>query len=72
MTIWRTTALYYLNLIFYLIFLNSCAAVKAPSGGPKDKTPPVLIGSDPPQGTTGWSGNKIRLFFFRVYERNWT
>ena len=70
MTIWQTTALYYLNLIFYLIFLNSCAAVKAPSGGPKDKIPPVLIGSDPPQGATGWSGDKIRLFFSEYMSEN--
>jgi hypothetical protein len=63
MTIRRATVLYYLNLIFCLILLNSCAAVKAPSGGPKDTTPPVLIGSEPAQGTTGWSGDKIRLFF---------
>jgi len=63
MTISWVTVLYYLNLIFCLILLNSCAAVKAPSGGPKDTTPPVLIGSDPPQGTTGWNGDNIRLFF---------
>ena len=63
MTSRRATILYYFNLLFCLILLNSCAAVKAPSGGPKDTTPPELIGSEPPQGTTGWNGGKIRLFF---------
>ena len=63
MTSNRATVLFYFNLIFCLILLNSCAAVKAPSGGPKDTTPPELIGSEPPQGTTGWNGGKIRLFF---------
>ena len=57
------TRLFYCNLIFIFILLSSCAAVKAPSGGPKDTTPPELIGSEPPQGTTGWNGGKIRLFF---------
>ena len=63
MTSRLATILYYFNLIYCLILLNSCAAVKAPSGGPKDTTPPELIGSEPPQGTTGWSGGEIRLFF---------
>jgi len=57
------TILFFFNLIFHFILLNSCASVKAPSGGPKDTTPPELIGSEPPQGTTGWDGGTIRLFF---------
>ena len=57
------TILFFFNLLFYFILLNSCASVKAPSGGPKDTTPPELIGSEPPQGTTGWDGGTIRLFF---------
>ena len=63
MTSRLATILYYFNLIYCLILLNSCAAVKAPSGGPKDTIPPELIGSEPPQGTTGWNGGKIRLYF---------
>ncbi len=53
----------FISIFSLTILLNSCAAIKAPSGGPKDTTPPELIGSDPPQGTTGWEGGKIRLFF---------
>ena len=63
MTSRQATVFLYFNLILCLILLNSCAAVKAPSGGPKDITPPELIGSEPPHGTTGWKGGKIRLFF---------
>ena len=63
MTSRQATVFLYFNLILCLILLNSCAAVKAPSGGPKDTTPPELIGSEPPHGTTGWNGGKIRLFF---------
>ncbi|MDP6685082.1 MAG: Ig-like domain-containing protein [Candidatus Marinimicrobia bacterium] len=55
--------LFYFNFILCVLFLYSCAAVKAPSGGPKDTTPPELIGSEPPQGTTEWKGGSIRLFF---------
>ena len=63
MTSSRETVLFYFYLTFCLILLNSCDAIKAPSGGPKDIIPPELIGSEPLQGTTGWSGGKIHLFF---------
>ena len=63
MTSRQATVFLYSNLILCLILLNSCAAVKAPSGGPKDTTPPELIGSEPPHGTTGWNGGIIRLIF---------
>ena len=54
----------FLIILFFVITnLQSCATIKAPSGGPKDTTPPELIRSEPPQGTTGWTGGKIRLFF---------
>ena len=54
---------FYIILFFFIINLQSCATIKTPSGGPKDTTPPELIRSEPPQGATGWTGGKIRLFF---------
>jgi len=48
----------------------SCAAIKLPSGGPKDTTPPKLIRSDPAQGTTLWEGGNIRLYFSEYMSEN--
>lgn len=42
----------------------SCANYSsAPTGGPKDLAPPVLLKADPPQGTVGFTHDKITLTF---------
>lgn len=42
----------------------SCANYSsAPTGGPKDLAPPVLLKADPPQGTVGFTHDKIILTF---------
>lgn len=42
----------------------SCANYStAPTGGPKDLAPPVLVKADPPQGTVGFTHDKITLAF---------
>jgi hypothetical protein len=41
----------------------SCANVLAPTGGPKDEDPPVLISTIPKQGQTNYRGSKIMLEF---------
>ena len=38
----------------YLSNVFSCAAIQAPSGGPKDETPPLLLHSNPVTGTTNF------------------
>jgi hypothetical protein len=35
------------------LILASCAVRESPGGGPQDKTPPTIIGVDPPEGSTG-------------------
>ena len=40
-----------------------CAKQASPEGGPYDMTPPRLIKSDPNNGTTHFSGKKIKLTF---------
>jgi len=55
-----------LRYIFYSLFLVaafSCAKQTAPTGGPKDTIPPVLIKSYPPKQQTHFQGNKIELYF---------
>lgn len=44
-----------------------CAAVKAPSGGPKDTTPPRLISATPPSGTLNIKGGQKILLQFSEY-----
>ena len=46
-----------------LLALSDCGRRGTPSGGPKDETPPVLIKADPPNMTTGFRADRIRLYF---------
>lgn len=42
----------------------SCANYgSAPTGGPQDLAPPVLVNAEPPQGTVGFTHDKITLSF---------
>jgi len=50
--------LFYAFLKFY-----SCAAIQAPSGGPRDTTPPFLLRSNPESGSTNFKGGQVDLFF---------
>ena len=47
----------------YLFNVFSCAAIQAPSGGPKDETPPLLLHSSPLTGTTNFDQSLVQLFF---------
>lgn len=42
---------------------SSCAQIGMPTGGPRDSLPPVLLNSNPPNGTTHFKGKKIVLTF---------
>ncbi|MBH31147.1 MAG: hypothetical protein CMG71_04045 [Candidatus Marinimicrobia bacterium] len=51
-------------LLLGALFLLRCAAVGPPPGGPEDKTPPALLSTSPPSGTTGVEdGLTIELTF---------
>ncbi len=49
--------------IFILIFLllSSCAKIGRPTGGPRDKEPPVVVETVPSYGATGYSGYKVEI-----------
>lgn len=51
--------------------ISSCAKVSSPSGGPKDREPPVVIKSNPPDGSVNFRGSKIEITFneYVVLER---
>ena len=46
-----------------LLALSRCGRRGTPSGGPKDETPPVLLRADPPDRTTRFQADRIRLYF---------
>ncbi|UBM63511.1 Ig-like domain-containing protein [Candidatus Sulfidibacterium hydrothermale] len=55
-------------LLFSLVVLMvaalfRCANVMAPTGGPKDVTPPKIVEAVPPNHSTGFTGNKFSLTF---------
>ncbi len=45
------------------LILTECANEVAPTGGPKDATPPTITGSTPPNKTVMFSGNEVRITF---------
>lgn len=46
-----------------LVALSRCGRKGSPGGGPMDTTPPVLIRAEPPNNTTQFNANRIRLYF---------
>ncbi len=46
-----------------LLALSQCGRRGTPSGGPKDETPPVLLRADPPNQTTRFQTDRLRLYF---------
>jgi len=50
--------------IIFTVLLISCAEVAPPPGGEEDKSKPLLISSDPPNGMVNVPlGNVITLYF---------
>ena len=56
------------RLHFFLVFIStlliiSCAKRGSIGGGPKDETPPVFVRSSPPNFSTSFKSDEIRLYF---------
>lgn len=49
--------------IIALLFLYSCAKTGRPSGGPKDETAPLMVTANPPNETTNFTKDRIRIYF---------
>ena len=56
------TIFLFLLCINYLHNAFSCAAIQAPSGGPKDDTPPFLLHSTPVTGAINFDQSIVQLF----------
>ncbi len=50
-------------LTLLLIAYSGCAKISAPSGGPKDKTPPIVLKSVPENGTVNFRGKRFEVTF---------
>jgi uncharacterized protein (DUF2141 family) len=46
-----------------MLFVLSCAKISAPTGGPKDTDPPLILRSLPDNGTVMFSGNSFAVTF---------
>ncbi len=58
----KTIFLFFL-CFHYLSNVFSCAAIQAPSGGPKDETAPFLLYSTPATGATNFDQSIVKLIF---------
>jgi hypothetical protein len=47
----------------FIVIIYSCAKISSPSGGPKDRLPPVVVKSVPANGTINFKGNKLEILF---------
>ncbi len=54
---------HHLFTLLVLILLGSCANPVAPTGGPKDVTPPAVINSSPANLSTNFTGKEIAITF---------
>jgi uncharacterized protein (DUF2141 family) len=50
-------------LMIILIIIAACAKISAPSGGPRDREPPVVVKSTPENGTKNFKGNEVSITF---------
>jgi hypothetical protein len=49
------------HIFFCLLLLAGCARIVMPSGGPKDITPPKVVGEKPENGSVNFSGKTIKI-----------
>ena len=47
----------------FILFINACAKISTPSGGPRDRLPPVVVKSTPINGVKNFKGNKLDIVF---------
>lgn len=54
--------------VILVLLLSACANVVAPTGGPRDEDPPVVTRSIPPNYSTRYEGQDVRIFFDEFVE----
>ena len=56
-------SLQYLLSFLSLVFIISCAKRSSITGGPRDETPPVFLKASPPNYSTSFHNNEIKIYF---------
>lgn len=59
----RRTMVFFGLALFSAALLTGCASTGSPTGGPKDETPPKLIGSVPRENALGYDKKRIEISF---------
>ena len=57
-------------LLLSLSVFVGCANIVAPTGGPIDSTPPVCVNSSPPNYSTNFNQQKVRIYFDEYVKLN--
>lgn len=58
------------SIVIWMLLLIGCASVQRPQGGPRDKTPPVLLKASPPNKTKRFAAKQIQLDFDEYFKLN--
>ncbi|MEX0944193.1 MAG: Ig-like domain-containing protein, partial [Balneolaceae bacterium] len=53
-----------------LFILKSCATPMGPTGGEPDRSAPIVINTDPQQGSTNFSDREVSFTFDKYIDRN--
>lgn len=61
--IFRSIIIRYFSVILFVSFIAGCAKISSPTGGPRDKTAPVVVKCIPANGTKNFRGNRIAVTF---------
>ena len=59
----RTNTYITVMLSLMVAIFAGCAKINAPTGGPKDTTPPKVVKVEPEDGTVRFQSNQIRIWF---------
>ena len=58
----RIFALFILLSVF-IVITGACAKISAPTGGPRDRKPPVVVESIPENGSINFKGKSLEVTF---------
>lgn len=61
---------YILLLVFIALAIKNCATPRGPTGGEPDQTGPVVVSTDPENGTTNFDGDEVKFTFDQFVDRN--
>ncbi len=53
----------FFGILFVMLFMVSCANIVAPTGGPKDETPPIVKSFEPKNYSSNFKERKIKITF---------